>query len=290
MKQIILDEIKKYGGKISFAKYMELCLYHETFGYYTKEQEKIGKSGDYVTSSVLSSIFAEMIAEYYVYLVIEHHIQPAFCEIGAGNGAFFKEFKEWLKKISEEIYEKSMFIAIEKSPHHQLQFKKATQYSVQVKRELPNKFSGMIFSNEWLDALPVHVVTRKEGQLFEVFITSQEEQLKEVLIPLENQRIEKIIENYQTPILEGHRIELSLKMLDELYRVNLAVDHGILMTIDYGYEHRDLYDSSLKDGSLRGYKNHQMITNLLDEPFSHDITSHILIDLYKKKARTFRVE
>ncbi len=37
-------------GKITFADFMELALYHPRHGYYNSEKEKIGRMGDYYTS------------------------------------------------------------------------------------------------------------------------------------------------------------------------------------------------------------------------------------------------
>ena len=38
------------SGPISFARFMELALYHPTLGYYRSGAHRIGERGDYVTS------------------------------------------------------------------------------------------------------------------------------------------------------------------------------------------------------------------------------------------------
>ncbi|UJF35117.1 hypothetical protein [Paenibacillus hexagrammi] len=54
---------------IDFRAYMELCLYHEPFGYYKNKDVKIGKDGDFYTSSSIGTIMGEMLAAYIVHQV-----------------------------------------------------------------------------------------------------------------------------------------------------------------------------------------------------------------------------
>ena len=47
--QVIKDEIDSHGGRISFARYMEMALYEPGLGYYSAGSEKIGFLGDFVS-------------------------------------------------------------------------------------------------------------------------------------------------------------------------------------------------------------------------------------------------
>ena len=61
LRKEIVDLINK-KGKITFVHFMELVLYHPKHGYYTSKKEKIGKKGDYYTSSDVHSVFGGLIA------------------------------------------------------------------------------------------------------------------------------------------------------------------------------------------------------------------------------------
>jgi SAM-dependent MidA family methyltransferase len=44
---------------ISFAEFMEQALYHPEYGYYTAARTRIGKNGDFFTSSSVHSCFGQ---------------------------------------------------------------------------------------------------------------------------------------------------------------------------------------------------------------------------------------
>lgn len=53
-------------GMISFRDYMDICLYQENQGYYRNASLKIGKEGDFYTSSSVGSIMGEMLSGYMI--------------------------------------------------------------------------------------------------------------------------------------------------------------------------------------------------------------------------------
>lgn len=59
--KIILARIKA-RGKIPFAEFMELCLYHSRHGYYRSSRERIGPEGDYYTSPHIHPVFGALLA------------------------------------------------------------------------------------------------------------------------------------------------------------------------------------------------------------------------------------
>ena len=64
LPQIIRDRINASPrGKITFAEYMELVLYHPEYGYYSSRKFEIGIGGDFFTSSSLGTDFGELLAE-----------------------------------------------------------------------------------------------------------------------------------------------------------------------------------------------------------------------------------
>ncbi len=55
LHQKIIQRIKK-DGPITFKSFMEMALYEPELGYYTSQNTKIGRAGDFYTSSHLDPV------------------------------------------------------------------------------------------------------------------------------------------------------------------------------------------------------------------------------------------
>src|ERR1700733_14604153 len=62
LQQMICEDIRKQGGRISFAAYMEKVLYTPGLGYYSSPSEKFGKAGDFITAPELTPLFSQCLA------------------------------------------------------------------------------------------------------------------------------------------------------------------------------------------------------------------------------------
>ena len=277
MRKFLVDYINEKPSKmITIEEYMNLALYHPDFGYYMKDREKIGRSGDFITSSNIADIMGKTLAKWFAGLVMNQSVAPHFCEIGAGNGRCAQAFlQEWYRANYPEL----TYTIIEKSPYHiKLQkekFKKQwpIQY-VEGFHELKG-FKGMFFSNELFDALPVHLVSKQQGSLYEVMVAVEHGELVEKNCLLSNQKIISFIEEHHVVIPEGHRIEIPLQMEKIFSEMDNSLAEGMIVTIDYGYTNEEWQEPVRKDGSLRGYYQHQLIRNILEYPGEMDLTSHI---------------
>ena len=168
---IIIEKIRQHGP-ISFRDFMEMALYYPGLGYYTSAKEKIGKSGDYYTSPNLTAAFGEMLGRQIEEMWrILGKKEFTVVEMGAGTGLLSSDVLSHLKK-NQELYNCLNYCIVEKSPAMREEQKnalaeKATRHdSIQ---ELSG-ISGCIFSNELLDAFPVHIVVMEKDELMEVFV------------------------------------------------------------------------------------------------------------------------
>lgn len=267
---------QKPTKRITYEEYMDIALYHPQLGYYMKEGEKIGRNGDFITSSNTPEIMGKIIAKWYFNQVKEQSFSPAICEIGAGNGLFAKAFlEEWNTFGSSEL----SYIIIEKSPYHIKLQKELIDTHWPIRRlssidELEN-FNGLVYSNELFDALPVHVVKKQKGTLLEIMVTVQNGELVEELVPLTDDAISQFINTYEISLVEGQRIEIPLQMEKMASQIGEVLDKGIVVTLDYGYTNEEWLEPIRRDGSLRGYYKHKMISNPLEHPGEMDLTSHI---------------
>ncbi|WP_099361910.1 class I SAM-dependent methyltransferase [Fredinandcohnia onubensis] len=288
MLDILKDAIQSSLNKqITYEQFMNTVLYHENKGYYKMDQVKVGKEGDFITSSNISNVFGKLFATLFHKLITLEKIPPYICEIGGGNGRFAKAVLDELQDSYIDTFQKITYIIIETSPYHQrLQQdilpvgKKVIQYQSldEAKRDFPI-FHGIVFSNELFDAFPVRVIEKKDHNLYEVNITlTEEEQLTEILTPLTDEGIKKYLNTNKIVLTNGQRFEIPLQMLSYLEDLSSFLGDAVVFTVDYGYTNAEWEEPARKRGSLRGYYNHQLIHNPLEYPGEMDLTTHIHFD------------
>src|SRR5262245_49156362 len=128
---IIAEEIRR-NAPITFARFMELALYHSQHGYYTSDKTRIGKSGDYFTSVSVSALFGKLIAKQFQQFREALGNPPEFeiIEFGGHRGQLRQDVLAAAPNLRYRIGE--------------------------IGDPLPESIIGCVFSNEFLDALPVH--------------------------------------------------------------------------------------------------------------------------------------
>ncbi|GHH96978.1 class I SAM-dependent methyltransferase [Neobacillus kokaensis] len=283
--------LKSPNQLISYADFIATALYHPEFGYYMTEKQKIGRQGDFITTSNISDVYGRLMAKWFSVVCKKNNLPPNFCEIGAGNGRFAKAFlQEWTEKINMPL----QYLIIETSPYHRkLQSEVLNSYpSVRQMNDVTDlkSFEGIIFSNELFDALPVHVIEKENGTLNEIMVGLKNQQLVEHKIPLANQDILSFLEKNQSTLHEGQRMEIPLAMDVILKQISSSLTRGIVVTADYGYTTEEWQDPRRSRGSLRGYYQHKMIDNVLVNPGEMDITTHIHFDHLIKKGEQFDLQ
>lgn len=286
LKQRIHEKIMGSPNRaISFTAFMEMALYEPDMGYYAKRQRKIGKDGDFYTSSSVHPIFGETLGEY-IWDEIQTVDAPIkyVAEMGGGDG-----------KLSEQVIKSLLakgertglaYLLIEASPYHrELQMERLSPYNKDIpiyvfpsiemaKRKIPD-LQGLFFSNELPDAFPVHMVTYQEGQWKEVYITlDKKEEYQEILIPAQGAILEYCYRE-KIPQREGYRTEINLQSLEWMAEVTSWMKHGTVITIDYGYLRDELYAPWRNRGTLMCYCNHQALENPYMDVGDQDITSHV---------------
>lgn len=278
---------KEVDQSISYSTYISLALYDENNGYYMKEREKIGRQGDFFTSSNVSSVYAKTFAHFFIQLVKAGVVSPHICEIGGGTGRFaYDMLQEW-QTISPDTFENMQYSIIEMSPFHRelqkqqlISFSNVSQYASY--EELGASFTGIVFSNELFDAFPVEVIEKRENMLYEVRVKyNSEGRLVEVLRPLDCESVIKYLQRHQISLYEGQRFEVPLQMNDYVKQLTSWLQEGLLITIDYGYTNEEWAHPAHREGSMRSYYRHQMIPDPLQFPGEMDITTHIHWDALK---------
>lgn len=258
----ILAEIRS-SGPLTFARYMEACLYHPALGYYRSGRPKLGREGDFYTSAHVHRGFARLLVRGW------NEMWQALgggeftvVEPGAGGGEIAREAQAWAAREFPEFSRVLRYIPLEYG---------AT---------LPDPFTGCVFSNEFFDAQPVHVVRRVEGELRELYVTEQNGTLAWLAGPLSTPELDAWLSRLHIELAEGRTIEISLQAAEWMRRFAAALRDGYVVSIDYGYRVRELTRGQrFPAGSLMSYRRHAASNDVLRDPGDRDLTAHVNWDL-----------
>ena len=157
-------------GVLPFARFMELALYCPEYGYYEQQKDNVGRRGDFITSVSTGELFGQLLAfQFAEWLEIEARSQKPeirIVEAGAHDGKLAKDILTWLQLHRPKLFLQLEYCLIEPSPRRQeWQSETLKQFAPQVRwfTDIENlkfktknpKLTGVIFSNELLDAMPV---------------------------------------------------------------------------------------------------------------------------------------
>ena len=157
LQESIADEIRRHGGWISFARYMELALYAPGLGYYSGGSAKLGKDGDFTTAPEITPLFGKTLAP--VIAGLMRQSQPQILEFGAGSGRLAFDILTELSAMGAPL---AHYTIVELSGELRARQQALLHAFPQVRWLdcLPDAFSGVVLGNEVLDAMPVHLVVK----------------------------------------------------------------------------------------------------------------------------------
>jgi SAM-dependent MidA family methyltransferase len=266
-------------GSVTFEMFMDMALYDPQYGYYTSAKERIGRSGDFYTSSHLHPVFGRMLGrqveEFWEFMGRPRDFRVL--EMGAGAGYVCKDMLDYLKH--REIFKVLSYAIIERSPAMRraqedllLEFKDKVRWSCSL-GEI-GKVRGCLLSNELLDAFPVHLVAMEDA-LKEIYVTVVDGRLKEVSGPLSSPVLSEYFSALPAVFEKGYTTEANLRVRDWLAEAEAAVEEGFVLTIDYGYTAREYYSEERNRGTLMCYHRHRLVEDPLQHVGEQDITAHI---------------
>ncbi|MEB3335860.1 MAG: class I SAM-dependent methyltransferase [Leptolyngbyaceae bacterium] len=300
--QLIAEQIAEAPHqRITFAEYMEVVLYHPQEGYYATNVVNIGADGDFFTSPHLGADFGELLAEQFVQMwhILGNPIPFTLVEMGAGQGILAGDILRYLHRHHADCFAALEYVIVEKSAglvaeqQQRLQhFAKIQSTSGQVllrwstlEAIAPHSITGCYFSNELVDALPVHQVVIQDGKLQEVYVTTYADSagnisFAEVVSELSSPQLAEYFDwvgiDLSADIYpEGYRSEVNLAALNWLGTVADQLQRGYILTIDYGYPATRYYSPARREGTLQCYYRHTHHS----DPYVHvgrqDLTAHV---------------
>lgn len=283
LKQKIIRRIKA-EGRISFEQFMEMALYDPEFGYYRSPDLVIGKGGDFYTSAHLHPVFGGMVGRQ-IMEMWEFSGRPdrfAIIEVGGGEGHICRDMLTYLQ--GSPFFDALRYSIVEINPAMQ-QKQKALLGSpggvagnkvqwVSSLADIGPVGCGCVFSNELLDAFPVHLVEMAD-ELREIYITVRGETLIEEPGPLSSGTVADYFDGMKVCLERGYRTEANIRIRDWLRDVSRVLNEGFVLTIDYGYLARDFYSEDRNRGTLICYYRHQANEDPLSHIGMQDITCHV---------------
>jgi SAM-dependent MidA family methyltransferase len=285
-------------GPITFADYMDACLYHPEFGYYTRAD--VSPRRDYYTSVDVHPMFGSLLARQLqeMWVVMGRPQVFHLVEAGAGTGALARCILDFIAETFSDFYAALRYLAVEVSAARRREHAVALARHLASGRveslgALPDAIPcGCIFSNELLDALPVRRVSFSGGALREIHVTYEGARFQEVELPLSTPVLGSYFSEQGITLQEEQQTEAGLAVCRWIREAGKRLGKGFVLTIDYGREARELYDERHMRGTLLAYQRHRASEDYYRAPGLQDLTAHVnftAMDLWGKRAGLERV-
>jgi len=243
--ELLAREIRA-AGPVPFRRFMEVALYHPQHGYYRRPRDPFGKQGDFFTAEQIQPVFGILVAAR-VRQLFRAMGQPAdftVVELGAGRGEMAEAFSEW-RYVPIEIDSGA----------------------------LPASFRGVVFCNEFFDALPVEAVVYRGGAFRRQLVNVEGQRFLWHQGPEVDADAADYLRRWFPAPAEGHWYEVNLDALGWVERIGCSLAAGYMLTIDYGYSRNEAI--RFPAGTLMGYRRHTARDNVFEEPGERDITAHV---------------
>ena len=281
LTEIIKNEIAD-KGPITFERFMELALYHPDYGYYTSGGVRIGKDRDYYTSPCVHPAFGETIARFLV-KAAETLGGGVFTvvEPGAGRGLLASDILGSLRENAPELYSRMSYVLIERSPAVIREAEALlgehggrVRFTESLDSLGAESATGVVLSNELMDALPFRRARFEGGRLREILVTLEDGRLIETM---DEQPVPEIEECFawKDDFVEGQEVEVNLGSAEYMKGIARVLKKGFALTIDYGYLREELLSPDRMKGTYKCIYRH----TVSEEPYARigeqDITAHV---------------
>jgi SAM-dependent MidA family methyltransferase len=289
------------NGILSFARFMELALYCPVHGYYEAQKDNIGRGGDFITSISIGGLFGQLLAfQFAGWLeqeVTSQKSEVRIIEAGAHDGKLAKDILNWLQLNRPKLFAQLEYYIIEPSGRRQEWQKETLKQFVprvrwftdfeDLKLKTENsKPIGIIFSNELLDAMPVHRFgwDAKNKKWFEwgVAVEGGKFVWARMPEPVHDSRFTIQSLKLESVLPDNYIIEIS-PAAENWWRETAGVlERGKLLAIDYGFAAAELFSPARAKGSLRAYFHHHASNDILANVGGQDLTAHVNFSAIQK--------
>jgi SAM-dependent MidA family methyltransferase len=281
------------SGPITFAEFMQQCLYHPALGYYSNADAV--RFADFYTSVDVHPIFARLLTRQVAEMweLLGRPAEFLVVEVAAGVGRLAAQFLDFAARALPEFYQAVRYVAVETSAARRAAHAPVTAAHGSPGRfvssgELPPKIPcGCILSNELFDAMPVHRVVCERSALREVYVVADGLVLREELAPPSTPEIAAFFQEQGVTLREGQQAEVMLDACKWIQDAGTRIGRGFVLAVDYGHEAAELYNERHERGTALAYFRHRVSEDLLQSPGEQDLTAHVnltALDLWGQRS------
>ena len=294
-------------GPIPFSRYMQICLYHPSHGYYSANAEQFGKAGDFYTSIDVHAVFGRLLARQFdeIWQALDRPPEIEILELGPGRGLFGRDVLDWSNKKFSDFFAALTYTLQESSPALRTKLQDTLgEYigtgKAKVPEERPSlaqRFSAgegrkddqvpegwptgphrtlapeiplIVFANEFFDALPVEILSA-QGKLH---IALENNRLCETWLPPLAEELE-FLDRYGVHPEPGERIEVPILAQNWIQQIAHSIGGQLLViVIDYGYTRGQQLAGRFR-GTLMAYRHHSASSDPFQAPGEQDLTAHV---------------
>ncbi len=273
-------------GPISFTRFMSLALYHPQLGYYSSGRCSIGRGGDYFTSVSVGFLFGALLAGQFaeIWETLGRPDDFVIVEQGAHQGEFAADVLDALRARHPEFFTRVLYrivepfsILRERQEERLRKFGPRVQWSADLETMPP--FVGVHFSNELLDAMPVHLLAvannGDEREWHERLVDFNESGFVFITRAISDSRLRERLTTLPAPPAETYETEINLAALDWIETLSRKLERGLVLIADYGLPRDQFYAPDRTSGTLQAYARHRALPTSLENIGECDLSTHV---------------
>ena len=278
-----IRETIRRRGPVRFDWFMEQALYHPEFGYYSSGKCAIGRRGDYFTNVSVGPLFGRLLAAQFVEMweILGRPGDFTIVEQGAHHGEFAGDVFEEAREQMPEFFSALHYCVIEPFPILEARqgerlrdFTEKLTWRKSVGDLEP--FTGVHFSNELLDSMPVRLIGRESGKDWqERLVDSVGDGFAFVTRSIADEKLRQHLEKLPRVGEALNETEVNLGALTWIEDVARKLTRGFVLAVDYGYPRAEFYAAERRTGTLQCRAEHRAISSPLEEIGRADITAHV---------------
>ena len=285
LREVIQEQVIAAGGHLPFWKFMELALYAPGLGYYSAGARKFGPGGDFTTAPERSPLFSACVADALTPVLQQLGPDAGFMEIGGGSGAFAETC---LAKLLANDALPARYAILEPSADLRERQRERLQARLPpllfelvewLDGPIQEPWSGVLFANEVIDALPTPRFTIRDGEVFEEHVALDGEgrflRTDRPAEPMLAAAVRHVERQLPEPFAEGYRSEVLAQLPYWIQAVMGAMRDGAMLFVDYGYARGEYYQPQRRDGTLRAFRQHHVTDDVFAWPGLQDITASV---------------
>lgn len=269
------EEIAACGGRIAFARFMELALYAPGLGYYAAGKHKFGGQGDFITAPEMGPVFARCLARP-CQSILTGLGSGDILEVGAGSGVLAADLLlelESLNSLPQHYFILELSAELKARQTETLRDKASHLLNrVHWLEALPAGFRGIVLANELLDAMPVERFKVNENGVQQLYVAWENDRFIWREQPADAAIRTRIETLALTPVYTS---EINLQAQAWMRSVADILKQGVVLLIDYGFPRAEFYHLQRAQGTLMCHYRHRAHDDPLMLIGLQDITAHV---------------